>query len=228
MPTVPVRSIRPDYEALANTLPLLARQFNCSISDASHRDVATMLAAVESVDWHLDRRPTQSDRERFGEVVVARLCESNTGADDLPGDVGARIGELRQVLKRRGVQKPFARITRGIFRNAERMRTAGSISEYSSRACREGLLLVGASLLLLPEVDDRLRAWLIRMAGPANLADKLRDAQDDFRAGELAMRPGIRFYSLLATHLTVQLAAALWFHPHPWFLWRWARPLLRP
>ena len=65
---------------------------------------------------------------------------------------------------------------------------------YLASVVREGQLTVELLLLLVGrwgslEFQDFFRA----LAGAGNLVDKIRDAGTDYRRGELAIHPGLRF-----------------------------------
>jgi hypothetical protein len=113
------------------------------------------------------------------------------------------------------------------FAVTERMRRATSIPSYVDACCREGVLAAELALLVVPEANARLRAFMIRIAEAANLFDKLVDAQADHRGGELALRPGVWFHLRLAGELMRRLPAAVAAHRRPLALLAWAVPYLR-
>jgi len=109
-------------------------------------------------------------------------------------------------MHRRGVARPFRRITAALLGNAEQMRTTRSLARFVDGAVREGRWMVELLLLILgewstPKFDEFMR----RLAAPANLVDKLRDAGRDFARGEICIHPGLRFRLCLGREIFAQI-----------------------
>lgn len=194
---------------MALELPALAAALDCQLSAASIADVGLLMRAVESVDRHLDPLACSRQRRQLAAQVVAQLESASGAAVDLPAEVAADLGALVGALAQRGVCDRFAPLACEVFANAEAMRHTRSIRDYVRRAVREGELLVELTLLLVREPAPRLQLFLRRVAASANLLDKLSDGVDDYRNGELAIVPGVRFHCALAGALALGLPPAL-------------------
>jgi hypothetical protein len=68
--------------------------------------------------------------------------------------------------------------------------------------------MVELLLLILADVSTPSFAdFMRRLAGPANLGDKLRDARRDYQCGEIAIRPTWRFRARLACEMVLGYCA---------------------
>jgi hypothetical protein len=210
---------------MTEELPALARALGCTVSAASLADLSVLMTAVESVDRHLDPLPSAPLRIQMAAQVMTRLRSPGATTVNLPAEVSSDLLRLSRVLARRALAASFCPLAAEMLANTEAMRNTASSSEYIRRAIREGELLVEASLLLLHEPAPALRLFLRRVAAAANLFDKLIDATRDYRSGELAIRPGLRFHCALITALLGGLPRALAAQRRPIAIASWAMRL---
>ena len=199
-------SVRADYLNLPRDLFELARGFDLELPPDRQRDAITLVLAIECVDRVLDSNPSPTERAQFAADVLSVL-EGNRPVT-LSFEPRERLGELREMIQRRNIAVPFRRITYRILRNSEQMRATRRSAFYVLAAVREGRWMVELLLLALGDsVTPRFRAFMRQVAGPANLADKLRDARCDFALGELAIRPGLMLHLRLGCGMLWRIGA---------------------
>jgi hypothetical protein len=122
---------------------------------------------------------------------------------DLTPELIGWLARLKEVAERHHVHAEFREITCELLCNSEQMRTTQSDSRFVDCAVREGQLMVELLLLILAEVSTPSFAdFMRRLAGPANLGDKLRDARCDYQRGEITIRPTWKFRARLACEMS--------------------------
>ena len=95
-------------------------------------------------------------------------------------------------------------------------------TSFAQWAAREGALMVELLLLLIGEwTTPQFDSFMRRLAGPANLIDKLRDSGIDFQHGEIAIAPTPMFQLILRIHLLWRIVCLLPFCLRNWRLIRW-------
>lgn len=203
----PTGTTRAEYLRLSNDLHSLCDAFDLHLPAQSHRDAATLVLAIECVDRILDDLPAPARREQFAQAIIAFLRDDqNIQSDDTTTELVHRLSRLKLAVARRKVSPQFNLVVERIFANAEQMRTATKASHFTACARTEGELMVELLLLILqPQATGALAYFLRKVAEPANLVDKWRDAARDYRVGELSIRPGIEFRLYLAATFVVAL-----------------------
>ena len=199
-------SVRTDYLNLPRDLLELARGFNLELPPDRQRDAATLVLAIECVDRILDSFPGVAERAQFASDVLSAL-EGKTPCSLAP-EPHQRLWRLREIIQRRNIGIPFCHITARILQNSEQMRATRHSAFYVLAAVREGRWMVELLLLTLGDsVTPRFGAFMRQVAGPANLADKLRDARCDFALGELAIKPGLMLHLRLGCGMLWRICA---------------------
>jgi len=131
-----------------------------------------------------------------------RVQGQNDSSPDVTPELIGWLAQLREVAERHHVHSQFCEIVRELLCNSEQMRTTQSDARFVECAVNEGRLMVELLLLILAEVSTPSFAdFMRRLAGPANLGDKLRDARRDYQRGEIAIRPTWRFRTRLACEM---------------------------
>ena len=202
-------SVRPEYLKLPADLRVLTRSYGIELSPLDQQDVLTLTLAVECADRWLDAISIRSARTGFSAAILACLGDDNALSGDrsrIPPELSHRLDELRRLFARRSIHDRGRHLVGELLRNSEAMRQSRRGRQFVECAVREGQLLVDLLLLVLGLAATRPFArFMRRLAGPANLVDKLRDARRDFAAGELAIRPSLGFRLRLWLGILVRL-----------------------
>jgi hypothetical protein len=145
--------------------------------------------------------------------VLARGEEPNVLEDEL-----ARATlDVRDVAVQRGVLDRMIRIVRKEVATSETLRLTDDPQVYVGAVLREGRLTAALALLIADRGCGRaFRRFFFRLAGPANVVDKLRDARADRARGEIRIEPGLRLHARLVLSIAVRLPALLASHPRWW------------
>jgi hypothetical protein len=195
--------VRPEYLKLCRDLVQIARAFSLDLPAQHQRDAALLVFASECVDRILDALPTSAQRAQFSADVLAVLGGATIEPAALTREVADRLAQLREVAQRRRIEPQVMQITARIFRNCEAMRATRDASSYVRGAALEGRLLVELLLLILGDsATPGFRDFMREVGEPANLGDKLRDAGQDFAAGEIAINPGVCLRARLACEIS--------------------------
>jgi len=170
----------------------IVRAFGLELPPDVMADAAVLAFTIECVDRRLDSIPDPMARQRFALVVEERLASLRDDAVELPAEAREWLDRLADVLARRKIRDEFLPLVRDIFANCEAMRTARSGADYARCAGAEGRLMVEMLLAVLgPHATPEFAGFMRRLAVPAELVDKFRDARRDFDAGEMAIAPGM-------------------------------------
>jgi hypothetical protein len=210
---------RPEYTALVTGLPALMRDFDCELSPATLADVGVFVAALECVDRVLDPLPTPAAREALTATVLAAIAGEPVRT---PDELGARLGDLHAVLRRRDRIHAFLGLARAILGNTEHMRTTRDARAYLEAIEREGVLMVELALIVFGDAaSPRFAEFLRSVAGPANLLDKLLDMRADRRSGELALDATAWLHARVLARMVRGVPRVIANHPHVVALVRW-------
>jgi hypothetical protein len=222
--------IRPVYRAMHAEFWQLTKPFSLAIPDAVRHDLAVLITAMDAADRELDRLPDPAGRERFGAQVTHFL----SGIRPLPDQAGfapdlfRRLGDLREVLRRRKIRHSFVSTARKVLELSERKRTADSGSRYLTLAEREWRMAGRLPLLILgTSSTPRFESFFLRVCQTMHMIDTALDARKDFRSGLMAFRPGLRFHAGLLFRLFSSLPSLMLSHPGPLVLIRYACRLLQ-
>jgi hypothetical protein len=196
----PSAEARREYFRLPGDLAELARGFQINLPREHHRDAAVLVFSIECVDRVLDSLSEADERKRFSAAVIALLKgEAVLEIVVFSSEIRQWLDALRKIIQRRQIRPEFCRVTGALLANCEEMRRTRNPAAFVDGAAREGRLMVELLLLILGDVATPNFTEFMREVGePANLGDKLRDARRDFSAGELAIRPGLKFHARLA------------------------------
>lgn len=207
---VPGPQTRPEYRKLPCDLDALTRGFGIALAPQLQRDAAVLAFAIECADRLLDALPQADRRARFSAGIIASFRGETVFNDDFTPELAGWLARLKSVAERRGVHGEFDRIIRALLANSERMRSTRRHGRFIACAICEGRLMVELLLRLLGgAATPEFAAFMCALAGPANLADKLRDARRDFQRGEIAVKPSARFYARLGLELSRRTAGLL-------------------
>jgi hypothetical protein len=219
---VPGPAVRPEYLRLARDLAALTRCFGIALPAPLARDAATLAFTIECTDRLLDRMPDGKCRAAFGLAVLSSLRGTRFFNRNVTPELSEWLARLKEVAERHCVHAEFCKIVRALLDNSEQMRTTRDCDRFVGCAVREGRLMVELLLIILAKVsttafDDFMR----HLAGPANLADKFRDAPRDYRVGELAIRPSLTFRARLLYETAWRTLRLVRHHAGNWRLARW-------
>ena len=213
---VPGPNVRREYLRLPRELNALARGFDLALPPQLQHDAAVLALAIECTDRYLDPIPQAERRAQFGAEVLACLRGESSVQGNLAPELTAWLVQLKEVAKRHRASAEFRDIVSLLFRNSERMRRTRSHTRFVVCALREGRLMVELLLLVLAKASTpQFNSFMRQLSGPANLIDKLRDAGRDFRRGEIALKPTLRFRACLASEIfgrTAQLVGVSLVH----------------
>ena len=199
-PGAGTRPSRPEYQRLTAHLAVLSECFGAKLSRSAFRQAALLCEAVEWIDAVLDPLADSRRRAEFSAEVIAAVEGASVAS--------AALDPLREVASRCRDRAAFVRVCEQLLRNAEEMRTAAKPEHFIDHAVEEGRLLVEALLLSVDEaLPPPLINFLVAVAGPANLWDKVLDARSDYRAGQIAWKPDLGALSKLTRALAWQTLA---------------------
>ena len=188
--------VRSEYLNLPKDLRILTRCFGIALPAQARHDATVLIFSIECLDRHLDVIPGREGRARFSAAVLASLNGEarSTDCGGLPPELRGWLTRLEEVAARCKASRRFCLIAADLLSNSETMRTTRDSECYIGCAVREGGWIVELLLLVIgrnttPGFDQFMR----RLAGPANLVDKLRDAKVDYAHGEIGIRPTVWF-----------------------------------
>jgi hypothetical protein len=211
--------VRPEYARLAGDFVRLAAMFGITLDATSKRDVATFAASLEWVDRVMDAMPTRVERERFG----AQALEAATYG----GAVHETITALHEVLVRRRVVEPFARLVEEELVVGEAVREAIHADAFMACVAREGALTTEMTLLVSGLASHTAFARFFRVLGePANFVDKLLDVRQDYARGEIRLRPTLLFQARIAREIVRRLPRLVSSSPRPAWVIAWGATYL--
>lgn len=195
---VPGPAVRREYLKLPGDLAVLTGSFGITLPPQLQRDAAALAFSIECTDRLLDAIPQAQRRARFSSAVVSCLRGEKFSNEDLTPELAGWLARLKEISERRRVRDRFGEIVRELLRNCERMRTTRGHHQFVDCAVQEGRWMVELLLLILEDFSTpQFDSFMRQLSGPANLADKLRDARGDFRRGEIAVRPTLSFRARL-------------------------------
>ncbi len=212
------------YGDVPNKLACLAKDCGVECSDETMSKLGVFAHAVECVDRHVDSTVCDDTRHNLQREILAAFEGRNALSD---GELQTAVVNLRAITNVQELNIFFAEAIREIFRLGERVRTTQNTREYFQLRMQEGALIGSLGSNLVPENTERLEDTLAAIGALANVVDSLCDAQHDFAAQEIQVRPNRMFYvhgvrAMLA-------AAAEWMVTQPnklhavWFLQRVGR-----
>ncbi len=199
----PSGETRPEYIKLLSDLSILTRSFGIHLSHASQSDAAALTFCIECADRVLDATSDSTSRRELAERIVGMLLGNFEDRANLHPELARRLTWLETTARAYGVHSQVCEIVAQLLRNAECMRSTRHISEFANCAVLEGRLMVELLLLLIGQwTTGEFDQFMRRLAAPANLIDKLRDARRDFRRGEIAIKPTAIFRSFLSWQMS--------------------------
>jgi hypothetical protein len=212
---------RPEYARMGADFERLAGAFGVRLPPDVRDDVRLLAACIECVDRVIDATDDAAERARLGASIVRALRDGDP-VDLQDAGLRGRMAELRALVVRRGVSAAFARLAAEVLDNTERARACSSRDEYIERVVHEGRLAARMALLVAGDTcaGDFAR-FLLAVAEPANLVDKLVDARGDAARGEIALAPDVRLHARLVVEILRRLPALLRIHPRPAWLLAW-------
>jgi hypothetical protein len=184
----------------------IAAAFQVRLSRQSVHDATVLAWAVECIDRTLDALPAEEERRSLAGAILKHLEQGPAAGEAMSFELTGWLDRLAETMRRLEIEEPFLRVSGVLLANCERMRSTPKAGCFIECALTEGRLLVELLLLILqgsttPQFDGFFR----RLAGPANLVDKLVDARRDYKHGELGFRPGLFFYARLTGALFKRL-----------------------
>ena len=206
---------------MASDFARLAAAFGHVVSARTLRDVRELTACIDEVDRAIDTTPEPGDRRRIREAILASL---RSGVESgMSVELAARVAALRDILRARGVVERFALVAAEALDNTERARMCRSNDEYVARTVREGQLTATMALLVAgpASLHGSFERFLLAVAEPANLVDKLVDARGDAMRGEIAIRADLRLHLRLASEVLRRVPALVRLHPRPAAMLAW-------
>jgi len=184
------------------------------------------LAAFECIDRHYDAVGDAIARRALGAAIVDTLRgEPAVDARELRG----HVDRLRALLETHAAIDRCAELMRRFIDATEQVRGARSAASYVAAVRDEGRLTSEMVLLLLePERDVAFARFFSALGVVGNLVDKLCDVREDHRAGEVALRPGVRVHARLAAAFVRGAATTLAAFPRRLALVAWGARYFAP
>lgn len=219
---------RPEYVALAEEFVALSRAFGDAPDAEARDDLAVLTAAIDCIDRTVDAHPSDPVRRAslWRDVDRGLSPEPDRGED---AELDRAVRSLRALAERRGVLPRVRRIVAAEARTSEALRVAPSARAYVNRIAREGKITAALALVISGTRSSRaFRAFLLGIAAPANLVDKIVDAREDHARREMHLPPGAHFYARLGGALVARGLAVLWRSRRPLLVARLAWRYLGP
>jgi len=225
-PQLDVSFVRPEYAVLANEFALLATEFGHGIDRAHRRDIARLASAIEHIDRFVDEVPGEAERLALWEDIL-RVLDGEDAA--LPDALARATRDLRTLGEERDVCDRIRRIVAKEVPTSETIRNTTSKRLFVRAVLREGRLTAALALVVAGRAcGGPFRKFFFRLAGPANLVDKILDVRYDYERGEVALSPSILLHARLVGELLIRAVALVTSHPRPWRLlalgWRYLGP----
>jgi hypothetical protein len=216
--------MRPEYERLAGELTSLAAAFGHRLEPDVHADIVVLLEAIDRVDHHVDGLAEGTARAAAWHAVFA-ILDGAPPAAPVPVELAGAVLALRRSCERRGVTGRVARLARREMRTSETLRTVTAPGGYLRAVLREGETTAALALIIAGDnLDARFREFFLRLAGPANIVDKLLDVAGDHGRGEVRIAPSLGLYARLVVALAARLPGLIHragLRPVVRLGWRW-------
>ena len=199
----------------------LAAPFGLRLAPALRDDVRLLADCIECVDRIIDATDDPAERRRTA-VAIVRSLRTGEPFTSRHADLRACMSELRALVERRRIAPAFAGLAEEVLENTEGVRACSSHDEYVERTAREGRLAASMALLVAGDAcSSAFARFLLALAEPANLVDKLVDARADAARGEIALAPDAKLHARLTAEVLRRLPPLLRLHPRPAWLLAW-------
>jgi hypothetical protein len=214
--------VRPEYEDMAIRFFELGAHFERPFDEPTRNALLVAIRAFEAIDRHVDTIPAAIERRTAFEHVKAAL-EGRGQLTDATLD--RTVAALRDALGARCAT--FVAAMAEFFEHTERLRSTQQHATYIRSVLGEARATATMTFAAVPAIDtDMFARFFVRLAEVANLVDKLHDVRADYRAREIAIRPGLRLHVAIAGNLAVRAAVLALRSPMPLALVRWGLPFL--
>lgn len=222
-------SVRPVYRRMHTEFRLLTSAFGIEVDKETRQHLGRLITAIDAVDRHLDGMQSADDRSGFGRSMVSYLSGRSDRLEVACGskELVNRSRSLKSSIIRRGIQAPFCDTVERILECGEAKRRARS-QAVMIHAMREEWYLSGrlTVLTLGSHTNPRFEKFFDLCCRTMSSVDLLQDARDDYRAGQMSVRPNVWLYVRLCVNLFAAIPRLLWRFPKPRLLLRYTLNML--
>ena len=223
-------NVRAIYKKLQDDFHLITEPFGILLSDADNLHLSHLIATIDSIDRVLDPLPVSEDRANFADALLnfLRSDVDEVSSDFATSEIQARIKNLRNALIACGTRNEFVDTAAKVFYHTEAKRTATTSNDLVDHLKEEWRLAGHMTVLMMAgKTNPRFERFFYLCCEMMTSVDMVKDAASDFRKGELAFQPNLRFYLRLIREFLVPLPILIWRFPKPQNLVRYAFGFLK-
>lgn len=115
------------------------------------------------------------------------------------------------------VRKPLSGVLKKLNKAALQENESKNIKEFIARKRKCGRLCAEATLILMDDIaefpDDTFRIFFLRLGSVSQLLDAAIDFKEDYKNGEIQLRPTLSAYLILYSNLFIAMSAFIIRYP---------------
>jgi hypothetical protein len=220
--------VRPIYQAFCVELPRLTEPYGIELSQATQCELAILIRAMDSIDRELDSTLETDKRQMLSSSIIAFLRgdESSAIAERLGRNLTEQLAHLRNTVRQRGIGDEFAKAAQAVLVATEAKRWALTTSDFLRCLELEWRLVGELPLQILgAQTPQSFRQYFLNLCGAMYPIDTIPDMWDDYRRGQIAIRPSWWLAAVMACRLGCRLPKLVLTFPRPWRIIGYARAL---
>lgn len=216
----PASPVRPEYQRLAPHVLALCCDFGLTVDMVHKLNLDTLMRSFESLDRHYDAISDDGAAEQFLEDVFLFLRSHNSVRPirplRLPTELIGHLASLREVLSQTGTLNLFFEAVSRICQLSRDARKVCEIREYVRCSLTQGEL-TGKLVLEVLDFDhppQNFAPFMLYVAATGKLFYDYRDADSDYKAEQIAIKPGFAFRNYIRVLLLERITWIVAHHPN--------------
>ena len=223
-------NVRPVYKKLQDDFHLLVAPFGVEVSPTRNLHLSHLIATIDSLDRNLDNLDAASERTEFAEALIAYLDGSTATMETslATDEVVRRTGSMKAVIVAADVQREFCATAKQILIHTEAKRLATDAREMVEQMRIEWRLTGHLTILLLGKAStSAFDRFFFLLCEAMTAIDMIQDAVDDYRTGQISVRPCPALYLRLTAEFLMPLPKLIWLFPKRTNMMKYAFGFLR-
>ena len=224
-PPVDWTGVRRVYKMMQDLFYLVTEPFGIQLTSSRNRDLAHLIAGIDSLDRNLDILEELDEREEFSHALIQYLNGQSASIESMhaTAEVSDRMMILKEILVRRKIQTQFCETAGRVLKLTEQKRLAATETDMI-RYLKEEWRLTGdlPVMIMGDESNERFERFFFLCCEMMTAVDMIQDARADFREGQISVRPSLTLYLRLLGVFLLPMPVLLWRFPNPLNLFRYA------
>ncbi len=222
--------VRAIYKRLSDEFHVLTGAFNITLPLEQKYRLDVLLAGIDCVDRTLDALEAKEDRDALTEAMLSYLEgeRDHLASPHASAELSTRLNAIRQIVGQTGISEPFMQAARIIFDQTEKKRHTQEAGVMLDMVEREGAATAQLPLSVMRSAGSPdFRRFFQDLCQMMGLADLLLDAREDYRTGQMRVRPTVSLYIRILWRLTCGGWKVQKSFPQPWAFIRYCLRFLR-